>query len=296
MSVLTQSANLTTSRTTNFYYSFAFLPPEKREAIEAVYAFARRGDDAVDSGLASREAAHEIELYREDLDACYSANSNAGRPREESLARDANLAALAEAIRRFKIPRQYFEDLILGLEMDLRMDAGEQHYRTFDDLSVYCYRVAGTIGLIAIEIFGYRDPHAREYALNLGQALQLVNIIRDVQSDATRGRVYIPAEDMETFGVTKEGLAQGEYTSAFVEMMQFECDRARKTFDAARARLAREDRRSMVAAEIMAAIYYKLLKRIEARAYNVFGKRISISRPAKLWTALSVYLGAEWHK
>lgn len=296
MSVLIQSTPPTTSRTTNFYYSFAFLPRQKREAIEAVYAFARRGDDAVDSGLAPEEAAREIELCREALDGCYADSSGASRPRAESLAAESNLAALAEAIRRYKIPRQYFEDLILGLEMDLRMDAGDLRYQTFDDLSVYCYRVAGTIGLIAIEIFGYRDPRAREYALNLGQALQLVNIIRDVQSDAVRGRIYIPAEDLETFGVSKEGLVRGDYTSAFVELMQFECDRARNCFHDARACLAREDRRSMVAAEIMAAIYYKLLKRIDACAYNVFGKRVSLSRPAKLWTALSVYLGAEWHK
>lgn len=290
MSVLTQSPNLTTSRTTNFYYSFVFLPREKREAIEAVYNFARRGDDAADSGLTPGEAANEIDLYREALDSCYGENPPA------SLGDDANLAALAKAIRRFKIPRQYFEDLVLGLEMDLRMDSGGLRYETFDDLSVYCYRVAGTIGLIAIEIFGYRDPQAREYALNLGQALQLVNIIRDVQSDARRGRVYLPGEDLERFGVTRDGLARGEYTSAFVELMQFEGDRARESFKAARTKLAREDRRSMIAAEIMAATYWRLLKRMEARAYNVFGKRPRLSRPAKLWTAFSVYLGAEWQK
>lgn len=290
MSVLTQRKSFTTSRATNFYYSFVFLPREKREAIEAVYAFARRGDDVADSGLSPREAAREMELYRHALDSCYAENPPA------SLTLDPSLAALAQAVRRFKIPRQYFQDLILGLEMDMRMDDGGLRYVTFEELSVYCYRVAGTIGLIAIEIFGYRNPQAREYALNLGQALQLVNILRDVQSDARRGRVYLPGEDLERFGVTREGLARGEYTSAFVELMQFECDRARKRFGAARARLADEDRRSMIAAEIMAAIYWRLLKRIEARACNVFGKRVSISRPAKLWTALSVFLGAEWHK
>ncbi|HEV2350014.1 MAG TPA: squalene/phytoene synthase family protein [Terriglobia bacterium] len=290
MSVLTQRKSSTTSRATNFYYSFIFLPREKREAIEAVYAFARRGDDAADSGLAPADAAHEIDLYREALDSCYVENPPA------SVGDDASLRALAGAIRRFKIPRQYFEDLILGLEMDIRMDGGDLRYETFDDLSVYCYRVAGTIGLIAIEIFGYRDPRAREYALNLGQALQMVNILRDVQSDALRGRVYLPSEDLERFGVTQDGLARGEYTSAFVELMQFESDRARERFGTARSKLAGEDRRSMIAAEIMAAIYWRLLKQIEARAYNVFGKRVSLSRPAKLGTALSVYLGAEWHK
>jgi 15-cis-phytoene synthase len=290
MSVLTQSAGLTTSRTTNFYYSFVFLPRAKREAIEAVYAFARRGDDAVDSGLAPPDAARAMDSYRAALEACYAANPPA------IPGGDQNLAALAETICRFKIPRQYFEDLILGLEMDLRLDAGELRYRTFDDLAVYCYRVAGTIGLIAIEIFGYRDPQARDYALNLGQALQLVNIIRDVQSDARRGRVYLPAEDLERFEVTRDSLARGEHTSAFVELMQFEGDRARESFKAARAKLAPEDRRSMLAAEIMGAIYWRLLKRMESRAYDVFGKRVGISRPEKMWTALSVYLGAEWFR
>ncbi|HLY62215.1 MAG TPA: presqualene diphosphate synthase HpnD [Terriglobia bacterium] len=296
MSDLTRRRSLTTSRATNFYYSFVFLPREKRQAIEAVYAFARRGDDAVDSGLTPGEAAHEIDLCRATLDSCYQDHSPGEIGLPTGPDNDFSVAALAEAVRRFKIPRQYFEDLILGLEMDLRMDSGDQKYETFDDLTVYCYRVAGTIGLIAIEIFGYQNPQTREYALNLGQALQLVNIIRDVQSDARRGRVYLPGEDLERFGVDKDGLARGKYTSAFVELMQFECDRARERFAAARAKLASEDRRAMIAAEIMAAIYWRLLKRIETRAYNVFGKRVSLSRPAKLWTALSVYLGAEWHK
>lgn len=296
MSDLTRRMSLTTSRATNFYYSFVFLPREKRHAMEAVYAFARRADDAVDSGLTPQEASHQIDMCRAILDSCYRdyLPAEIDLPKEPHV--DASEEALSEAVRRFKIPRQYFEDLILGLEMDLRMDSGDQRYETFDDLAVYCYRVAGTIGLIAIEIFGYQNPQAREYALNLGQALQLVNIIRDVQSDARRGRVYLPSEDLERFGVDKNGLARGEYSSAFVELMQFECDRARERFKAARAKLAKEDRRAMIAAEIMAAIYWRLLKRIESRAYNVFGKRVSLSRPAKLWTALSVYLGAEWHK
>lgn len=296
MSDLTRRRNLTTSRATNFYYSFVFLPREKRQAMEAVYAFARRADDAVDSGLTPQEASHQIDLCRAKLDACYRDPLPAEIDLPKGPHVDASGEALREAVRRFKIPRKYFEDLILGLEMDLQMDSGNRRYGTFDDLAVYCYRVAGTIGLIAIEIFGYQNPEAREYALNLGQALQLVNIIRDVQSDARRGRVYLPSEDLERFGVDKNGLAGGECSSAFVELMQFECDRARERFKAARAKLAKEDRRAMIAAEIMAAIYWRLLKRIESRAYNVFGKRVSLSRPEKLWTALSVYLGAEWHK
>ena len=269
---------------TNFYYSFVFLPREKRRAIEAVYAFARRGDDIVDSGLSPDEATRQIDLYRQALDACYAERGAAFD--------DPELAVLAESLRRFKIPRQPFEDLILGLEMDL---AGTR-YETFEDLSVYCYRVASTIGLIAIEIFGYTDPRARDYAVNLGKALQLVNILRDIQSDARRGRVYLPGADLERFGVRPEELLASTRQDPFIRLMQFECDRARRLFAAARQFLPPQDRRALVSAEIMAAIYWRLLGRIEQRRYNVFGERVRVPTHEKLWTALSVYLGAEWFK
>ena len=273
-----------TLRRTNFYYSFVFLPREKRRAIEAVYAFARRGDDVVDSGLAPEEAARQIALYRQALEACYTEQATAFEEPE--------LAALAKSVRKFKIPRQPFEDLILGLEMDL----SSAKYETFDDLSLYCYRVASTIGLIAIEIFGYADARTRDYAVNLGKALQLVNILRDIQSDARRGRIYLPREDLEQFGVRPAELLSGAYGDPFIELMQFECDRARHFFAVARQFLPAQDHRAMIAAEIMAAIYWRLLERIQKRGYNVFGKRVRLPAAEKLWIALSVYLGAEWHK
>jgi phytoene synthase len=281
MAVSLKNRQSTTSAATNFYYSFVFLPRGKRQAIEAVYAFARRGDDIVDSGLGPERAAEEMARYREALDDCY-----AGR------AATPELRALAQSVASFKIPRQPFEDLILGLEMDLNMT----RYDTFEDLALYCYRVASTIGLIAIEIFGYRNPRTRDYAVNLGMALQLVNILRDLESDARRGRLYLPREDLERFGVRPGELLAGSYNDPVIELMQFECDRARHYFDLARQMLPPEDRRSMVAAEIMAAIYWRLLRLIQKRRYNVFGKRVRLSRPLKFWTALSVYLGAEWHK
>jgi phytoene synthase len=156
--------------------------------------------------------------------------------------------------------------------------------------------VASTIGLICIEIFGYHNPRTRDYAVNLGTALQLVNILRDLQRDAQRGRIYLPQEDLDRFGVRPAELLAGAYNDSFIELMQFECDRARHYFDLARQMLPREDRKSMKAAEIMAAIYWGILKRIQKRCYNVFGKRVRVPRPLKLWTALAVYLGAEWHK
>ncbi len=261
-----------------------FLPPEKRRAIEAVYAFARRGDDLTDGHLTVADAREGIARYRRLLAACFTADGAGGEHPE--------LLPLAEGIRRFQIPRQPFEDLILGLEMDLE----PARYETFEDLSLYCYRVASTIGLIAIEIFGYRDPRARDYAVNLGMALQLVNILRDVESDARLGRIYLPREDRERFQVQEEDLLRGTYNEAFVELMRFECERARRYFGEARRMLPPEDRRSFVAAEIMGAIYWRILERIQKRRYNVFGERVHISRPLKFWTALSVYLGVEWHK
>jgi phytoene synthase len=284
MSASGKDFRFATPHVTNFYYSFVFLPREKRRAIEAVYAFARRGDDVVDGGLPPGEARRQMARYRKALDACYAERGAAWE--------DPELAALAESIREFKIPRQPFEDLILGLEMDLNA----ARYETFDDLSLYCYRVASTIGLIAIEIFGYTNPRTRHYAVNLGKALQLVNILRDIQSDAQRGRIYLPREDLDRFGVRPEELLSGVYNDPFIELMQLEGDRARHFFGVARQFLPPQDRRAMVTAEIMAAIYWRLLGRIQKRRYNVFGERVRLPAPQKLWIALSVYLGAEWHK
>lgn len=282
----------TNALATNFYYSFIFLPREKREAVEALYAFARRGDDLADGALSSEQAAREIARHREALERCFSEDL----PHDSDSRAGPELAALARAIRRFRLARQLFEDLILGLEMDLRMDRSALKYDTFDELQVYCRRVAGTIGLICIEIFGYRNPLARDYALHLGTALQLVNILRDLQSDARRGRIYLPREDLDRFGVRPADLAEGRMSDSVVELMQFECDRARTFFDGARASLVHEDRRSLMPAEIMAAIYWRLLRKIERQAYNVLSKPIRLSRPVKFWTALSVYLGAEWKR
>ncbi len=277
-------AHFTNARVTNFYYAFLFLPREKRMAIEAVYAFARRGDDIADSGMALADAQVELGRYREALEACYA--------QDPSRLDSPELRALAEAIHRFKIPRQPFEDLILGLEMDM---AGTQ-YETFEQLSLYCYRVASTIGLICIEIFEYQNPCTRDYAVNLGKALQMVNILRDIQADAQRGRTYLPQEDLDRFGVRPAQLLAGTYNDSFIELMQFESDRALDFFKQARESLSPEDRKAMKAAEIMASIYWGILKRIQKRCYNVFGKRVRVPRPVKLWTALMVYLGAEWQK
>jgi 15-cis-phytoene synthase len=286
MSLRQQPQRFTNARTTNFYYSFVFLPPERREAIEAVYAFARRSDDVADSHLPADEARQQLELCRRDLDRCYRAG---GLP---SQGLTPELAALARAVHRFQIPREHFEELLRGIEMDL----SPQSYRTFEELSLYCYRVASTIGLISIEIFGYKNLLTRKYAANLGMALQLVNILRDLQSDARRERVYLPKEDLERFGVSPEDFLEGKPGGRFVELMEFESERARRYFALARQALPSEDRRSMVIAEIMGAVYWRLLTRIKSRNYDVFGGRVRLSRPLKFWIALSVFCGGKGYQ
>jgi 15-cis-phytoene synthase len=283
MSRRQQAKRFTNARATNFYYSFVFLPPEKREAIEAVYAFARRSDDVADSNLPAEEARRQLELCRWDLDRCYQAG---GLPAPELTA---ELAALARAVHRFQIPQEHFEELLRGIEMDL----STQCYRTFEDLSLYCYRVASTIGLISIEIFGYTNLLTRRYAANLGMALQLVNILRDLQSDARRGRVYLPMEDLERFRVPAASFLEGKPRGRFIDLMEFESERARRYFAEARQTLPPEDRRSMVIAEIMGAVYWRLLTRIKGRNYDVFRERVRLTRPHKFWIGVSVYCGGK---
>ena len=285
MSSHRQARHFTNAQATNFYYSFVFLSREKRQAIEAVYAFARRSDDAADSRLSPEDAEQELSRCRCDLDRCYAASAD---HLDQELSPE--LAALAEAIHRFEISREHFEELFRGIEMDLR----PVRYRTFEDLSLYCYRVASTIGLISIEIFGYQNPRTRKYAANLGMALQIVNILRDVESDARGGRIYLPEEDLERFGVRPESLLEGRPSGRFLELMKFESQRARDYFTQARKALPPEDRRSLVAAEIMGALYWRLLARIERKGFKVFGERVRLPRLLKFWIALSVYSGAEW--
>jgi 15-cis-phytoene synthase len=285
MSPPRQPRHFTNARTTNFYYSFVFLSRERRQAIEAVYAFARRSDDAADSHLSPEDAERELSHCRQDLDRCYAMSAD---HHDQDLSPE--LAALAEAVHRFDIPREHFEELFRGIEMDLH----PARYRTFEDLSLYCYRVASTIGLISIEIFGYQNPRTRRYAANLGMALQMVNILRDVEGDARQGRIYLPEEDLERFGVQPENLLEGRPNGRFLELMKFESQRARHYFAQARQALPPEDRRSLVAAEIMGALYWRLLTRIERKGFKVFGERIRLPRLLKFWIALSVYSGLEW--
>jgi phytoene synthase len=279
MGFATYCSRLTRKSRSNFYYAFLFLSREKREAIYAVYAFCRSVDDVADGTASLEEKRLQLTEWRRELDRCY-----AGEPRHPITVK------LAQSLRRFRIPKEHFEELIAGVEMDLT----QNRYRTFRDLYEYCYRVAGVVGLMCIEIFGYRNPKAKDYAINLGVALQLTNIMRDVRTDAERGRIYLPQEELARFGCHEQELLQGCYTPAFLAVMGCMGTCARQYFQNARELLASEDRPALLAAEIMGAIYYRLLESIEASGYRVFDRTITLSIQKKVWLALSIWARSTW--
>src|SRR5215472_727489 len=250
-------SKLTRKSRSNFFYAFLCLPRPQREAIYAVYAFCRIVDDAVDVGHDRAVQRKELERWRGEIAEVFE-----GRPEHPAAQR------LQEAVRRFRIPREALNEIIAGVEMDLDRST----YDTFEELYPYCYRVASAVGLCCIEIFGYTDVRARAYAVDLGVALQLTNILRDVEPDARAGRVYVPQEDLRRFGVTVEQLTAGRYTPEFVELMRWEATRARRYYDEAWAALPTVDARRLFAAEIMGRTYYALLRAIEESRFRVFGR------------------------
>ena len=261
---------------TNFYYAFAFLPRAKREAIYAAYAFSRHTDDLVDHARSSSDAARDLEGWRGQLDACYDGHPS--HPLASNLQR---------ILQHFPIPKEHFANMIDGVEMDLK----KRRYATFEELYSYCYRVASTIGLICIEIFEYRNPATRDYAVNLGVALQLTNILRDIKVDAEQDRIYLPAEDLDRFGYPEAGLLSCTYNPAFTDMMAFQCSRAWDYYGTAGKLLAEEDRANLFSAEIMGRTYALVLRRIESVGYNVFACPVRVSNLRKLGIAINVWLG-----
>lgn len=259
-------------RRTNFGVAFALLPRPQRDAIRAVHAWSRAVDDGVDEEIDGARARARIEEFRRELALLYE-----GTPTEPLT------AALRPHVQRFHIPRVYFEELINGVEMDL----DHRRYGTFTDLSRYCYRVAAIVGLICLRIFGEAEERGRRYAENLGLALQLTNILRDVGSDLTRGRLYLPADELARFGVSEEGLRRRERDRAFLELMRFQAERARSFFEAAERDVQALDRRRLLAAEIMARIYRRLLERIEASGFDVLAREVRISKLERVWIAAS---------
>lgn len=257
----------------SFLAAFRLLPPERRAALNAVYAFCRFVDDATDD--ASRpDPGNLLARWRAELEAVF-----AGTPRHPIG------VALADAVRRFALPREPFEELIAGVETDL----GRSRYATFADLERYCYRVASTVGLLCIGIFGCRTPDAEAYAVDLGIAFQLTNILRDVGEDARRGRIYLPLEDLAQFDCDERAILEGRWTPAVGALLAFECGRARAYYLRARLRLAPEHRRALAPAEAMRAIYERLLARIEARRFDVFRGRVALSPYRKMGLALAAW-------
>jgi 15-cis-phytoene synthase len=268
-------AEITRRASSNFYYAFMLLPLERRRALYSVYAFCRFVDDIADNDGIKNPAAM-LAGWREELD-----NVFAGTP-SRAISR-----ALSENVRRFNIPRSYFEEVINGVEMDLT----QRRYETFGDLYLYCRRVASAVGLICIEIFGYHNQSARVYAELLGVAFQLTNIIRDVGEDAARGRIYLPLEDLARFRVSEAEILNGVYGAGFRGLIEFQAERARHYYRNAEQALADEDRGSMLPAEGMRLIYLSLLERIARDCYRVLDRRISLSAPRKLYLVGRAWAG-----
>lgn len=272
---------------TNFYYSFSLLPRARREAMHSVYAFCRYTDDIVDDGDASVETSvimrkrERLAWWREEVEKCYRGASN-----------HPILSPLSKVVSRFGIGKEHLLALIAGVEMDLM----KQRYETFEELYEYCYSVASVVGLMSIEVFGYKYEATRDYAVNLGIALQLTNIIRDVKTDKDSGRIYLPKEDLRRFGVSEEDIFEERITPEFVRLMQFEADRAREYFHKARTLLARDERITMFAAEIMDRVYFRLLRKIELAGFNMFRKRITVSTPHKILIAMRFWMSRVFAK
>ncbi len=259
------AAKITRQSGSNLALAFVSLGRERRADITVFYAFCRLIDDLADSTeLGVEEKRRGLATWRKSL-----VSPVADEP---PLARE-----VRSIIAKYPLTPAMLEEIIEGVEMDLCVSA----YATFEELRVYCYRVASAVGLVSIEIFGYRNPRCREYAIELGLALQLTNIIRDVGKDLGFDRIYLPEEDLDRFGYAQSELLSRTYNERFVQLMEFETARAKAFFARAAELLPREDRRSMVAAEIMASVYAGLLSKIEADRFRVFEREYRLSKAAK---------------
>jgi phytoene synthase len=259
----------------SFYYSFLFLPPEKRRAITALYAYCREVDDVVDECSDADLARATLAWWRQEI-----AGTFAGA------AQHPVAKALIPVVRQFDLPQARFHEIIDGMAMDLQYN----RYPDFATLQSYCYRVAGTVGLMAAQIFGYRDPATLRYAENLGTAFQLTNIIRDVGEDARRDRVYLPLDELARFGVAASDIVHLRETDSFRRLIEFQIDRAREYYQRAFADLPRQDRKSQRPGLVMAAIYRTVLDEIYAGGCKVLNQRTSLTPVRKLWIAWKTWL------
>ena len=260
----------------SFYYSFMFLPPEQRQAITALYAFCREVDDVVDECHDVSLAQIKLDWWRQEVERIFT-----GTPTHPVG------FALQDVLRRFKLPQEQLLEIIDGMAMDL----SQTRYLDFKGLQLYCYRVASVVGLLSVEIFGYENRQTLKYAHDLGLALQLTNIIRDVGEDARRGRIYLPIEDLQRFGVLAKDILEARYSDAFRELMVFQGERAEQFYEQAFAQLPAGDRKAQRPGLVMAAIYRTLLREIAADGFQVLDRRISLTPVRKVWIA-----GSTWFK
>lgn len=266
--VSTEAQQITKASRSNLALAFIALPKQRRADISTFYAFCRVVDDIADDPGASRDERQAA------LDVWKSAVESA-QPAEPTLA-----APVREIIARYSLSVGHFHELIAGMEMDLE----GSRYGTWEGLRLYCHRVASVVGLVSIAIFGARDARAKAYALNLGLALQLTNILRDVGGDfANEGRIYLPEEELARFGVSREDLAAGRRTEGFLALMDFQAERARALFIEAESHLPASDRKALIAAEIMRDVYARLLEKMARDRWRVFDRRYALSKVAKLW-------------
>ena len=261
----------------SFYYSFLFLPPERRRAITALYAFCREVDDIVDECADTGVAHAKLAWWRQELVRLY-----AGEP-QHPVAR-----ALEPALQSFGIKHEYLAEIIDGMEMDL----SQNRYLDFAALEQYCHRVAGVVGLLAASIFGYRDERTLAYAHTLGLAFQLTNIIRDVGEDGRKGRIYLPMSELQQFKVGAADILHAHQSDNFVRLMAFQIERAERYYAAAFEKLPEVDRKAQRPGLIMAAIYRALLAEIEADGCRVLTQRTALTPVRKLWIAWKTWMTA----
>ncbi len=261
----------------NFYYAFRTLPMAKRRAIYAVYAFCRYCDDVADDDhLPLDEKRRLLAEIRVSL-------HDAARDAEDPV-----FVALENTTRAFGIPRHYYEDVIRGVESDLVVT----RFQSFDELRDYCYLVASAVGLICIEAVGYEDPAAREYAVDLGIAMQLTNVMRDVKEDMDRGRIYLPLDDIRSFGYSEQDLMDGRNNESFRRLMAFQAERARSYFDSGARLFPLLSRESRACATVLHQLYSRILDRMESSGYDVFERRIGLSTSEKLLLMAKLWIGS----
>jgi phytoene synthase len=259
----------------SFYYSFLFLPPERRRAITALYAFCREVDDTVDEATDGSVARIKLAWWRTEVSKMY-----AGTPTHPVM------LALQPHIAVYKLEEQHLQAIVNGMEMDL----DQSRYLDYPGLQRYCWHVAGVVGILSASIFGYTNPQTLAYAENTGLAFQLTNIIRDVGDDARKGRIYLPVNELQQFGVTANDLLKLQHSEKFEALMAFQAKRAQSIYDEALALLPKEDRRAQRPGLMMASIYRTLLDEIQRDGYHVLNQRISLTPLRKLWLAWKTYV------